>query len=1105
MTRVVRSAGAAALLGFLLVGVPLLTWRAAGWPLPDGLPAWDDVSRRIQQGDVPGTTILRTIAVVVWVAWFQMAWALIWELAVNIRRDLAGRPARRAPFVLAPIGDAVAHLVAVVVAIGTIAQPTPAVSLAGSPTTPVEPASVTISIDDPIDGPIDGGAVNARVAPGRTADALQVWRADRYDSLWAIAERALGDGAALEQVLELNPALSAAHTFRNGDVVLLPAHADVPRERRPDLPADGDVSSSESSYRVRRGDGMWDVAAALLGDGTRYSELIEMVIGQEVAPGVVYHSAEQTIHPGWVFRVDRSTPGTGSGSVPVRPGDSLWAIAERELDDPHRWPELWATNRDDVMEDGRIFDDPDLIHPGWTIDLPPESDVPHSEAVEPGADEPAVVGEPPADLHLDRAGPDDDRGLDGDQADDPGAGPEPGRVNVWGSTASATEPQLTTHDLGEGSTEGPAAPGDQPTPPPAAEEHVETVDVDEGDDERIDDVDEGDDAGDDDESGGSVTLLTFDRAAMLSAGILALLGVRRRDRLRRSTPRASVPHQTPRPVATERALRAVDAGERFARVDIAIRAAAVVLVEAGERVHAVMVAADGEVTLVASGPVQLPLPWTGSGSRWVLPAITPLELLAPDARRSGAPCPTLVQLGCTDDDREVYVDLEAIEALEVGGPAHAADSIVASIATTLAASVLAEVTSLVTIGVPDEALLDHRHHVAARDVEHAFDVAAEAVGSTRTQRRSTFELRALGTSAESWEPAVVMIGSWLPAVTPPVDRRALAIVSAAPIAGASCRLSPVGSSESTEWELAPVGLRFNPIGLSETDVAALAELASVPEFPVAPEPALVRAGCDIRGEPRPDEPVDRPWTLLVTSFGAVQVVDADGRAAKFERSKTRELIAWLVTHRRRSTRSSARAALWEIDVRDATFANVVSEARRSMARLVDPPPDAEWIDRTLTDGLPLHEQVWSDGDVIEHALEVARVQPPAQAIATLRPAVELINGIPFAGTSYLWPDAEGITSQLVLLATTATTELAAHCLSIGDVGGVFAATARGLQVLPGHEELVGLRMRAHARAGDHAGVRAEWESYERVLVGDPWSDGEPSPKLVDLRRSLLSP
>ena len=83
--------------------------------------------------------------------------------------------------------------------------------------------------------------------------------------------------------------------------------------------------------------------------------------------------------------------------------------------------------------------------------------------------------------------------------------------------------------------------------------------------------------------------------------------------------------------------------------------------------------------------------------------------------------------------------------------------------------------------------------------------------------------------------------------------------------------------------------------------------------------------------------------------------------------------------------------------------------------------------------------------------------------------------------------------------------LAAHCLSTGDINGVFHATGRGLSVLAGHEELIGLRMQAHARAGDHAGVRQEWESYERVITSDPWSDGEPSPKLVELRRELLNP
>ena len=157
----------------------------------------------------------------------------------------------------------------------------------------------------------------------------------------------------------------------------------------------------------------------------------------------------------------------------------------------------------------------------------------------------------------------------------------------------------------------------------------------------------------------------------------------------------------------------------------------------------------------------------------------------------------------------------------------------------------------------------------------------------------------------------------------------------------------------------------------------------------------------------------------------------------------------------------------------------------------------------MTEDLPLHELVRTDADVIAEALAAARLAAPAEAIAVLRPAVDLLAGMPFEGTSYLWPDPEGLTSSLVVLATSAAAELAAQCLAVGDVNGVFEATDRGLRVLPGHEELIGLRMRAHARAGDHAGVRQEWESYSRTLVADPWSDGEPSPKLVELRAELL--
>jgi hypothetical protein len=175
-----------------------------------------------------------------------------------------------------------------------------------------------------------------------------------------------------------------------------------------------------------------------------------------------------------------------------------------------------------------------------------------------------------------------------------------------------------------------------------------------------------------------------------------------------------------------------------------------------------------------------------------------------------------------------------------------------------------------------------------------------------------------------------------------------------------------------------------------------------------------------------------------------------------------------------------------------------------MARAVPPPAGDEWLARTLTEDLLLHDGVVTDADLVTARLEWARHRPAAEAIAVLRPAVELLTGMPFAGTSYLWPDAEGIGSSLTLLGVGAALRLANLCLDAGDTEGVFWATGHGLQVLAGHEELIALRMRAHATAGDLAGVRHEWAGYERAIDADPWSAGQPSPKLLALRHQLLS-
>jgi hypothetical protein len=216
-------------------------------------------------------------------------------------------------------------------------------------------------------------------------------------------------------------------------------------------------------------------------------------------------------------------------------------------------------------------------------------------------------------------------------------------------------------------------------------------------------------------------------------------------------------------------------------------------------------------------------------------------------------------------------------------------------------------------------------------------------------------------------------------------------------------------------------------------------------------------------------------------------------------------VVWLSQHRRRPTRASARTALWDIAVRDATFSNVVSDARGAMAKVVTPPSGQEWLGRTMNEDLPLHDLVVSDAELLADRVANARGLDGQEAINVLRPGVELIHGMPFAGTSYLWSDAEGITSSLVLLATSAAADLAARYLEGGDIDGVFWATGQGLKVLAGHEELIALRMRAHARRGDLAGVRNEWDSYERAVNADNWSAAEPSPKLIELRRELLTP
>jgi LysM repeat protein len=54
----------------------------------------------------------------------------------------------------------------------------------------------------------------------------------------------------------------------------------------------------------------------------------------------------------------------------VQAGDTLWGIAARHLEDPERWPAIFDLNVGRPQPDGRTLVDPDLIYPGWRLELP---------------------------------------------------------------------------------------------------------------------------------------------------------------------------------------------------------------------------------------------------------------------------------------------------------------------------------------------------------------------------------------------------------------------------------------------------------------------------------------------------------------------------------------------------------------------------------------------------------------------------------------------------------------------------------------------------------------------------------------------------------------
>jgi hypothetical protein len=288
--------------------------------------------------------------------------------------------------------------------------------------------------------------------------------------------------------------------------------------------------------------------------------------------------------------------------------------------------------------------------------------------------------------------------------------------------------------------------------------------------------------------------------------------------------------------------------------------------------------------------------------------------------------------------------------------------------------------------------------------------------------------------------------------------------------------------------------------VSIRDVSRRRSSAHVDEEPAVEELAVEELALDAFVI---DDRIEVPGCVPTHDFvagvlGPVSVTTADGDRVKFARARSEELVVWLATHPSKRFRSMARADMWAEPVKDSTFANITSDARKALQSMGG---GASGLGVTLNDELVLSGVV-SDIEILRRCVDHARRWPEDGGMEALRYGLSLVRGTPFSGASYIWSDSAGLATEAVMLVVRAAGMLADMSADANDPDGVYWATGQGLLAVPGQEDLLAVRLRLHAERQDRVGLNTEWRAYLRMLAADPWSDGAPSPAMAHLWTQL---
>ena len=786
---IIRGLAALTLLAGLLVAVPWALVTQVGSPFPTAVPSWEQFSRSLTRGDLDDWTIIKALALLVWLAWGQVAANVIAEAAAMARR----RPSPRIPGA-APLRSVAANLVAAVaVLVSTLSRPSAApaeampmlqVALAAAPAdsaSAAQPAALA--------GPSPNGRVVASGEADGDAvdDSLPRWTVQQRDTLWDIAEHALGDGLRWREIHRLN-------------------------------------------------------AGRIQPDGGRLGEDGHVQVGWIlVLPADATVTRDVTVAPG--SQLDASATET----IVVEQGDTLWDLSRDHLEDPRRWPELYEENRGDPQPDGRQLTDPDLIQPGWVLQLPGHDDG-HQDVREPDD-----VDVPEISADVEASGNDPSASTLAPPSEEP-------RAEAGPDETSAIPPRL----------ERDAAAGEEPMPEQLQEDGVA---------DRV---------------------AAMAGVALTAAGVAATLDRIRRSRRRRRQPGERVPMPEGSAASTELRIRGLAVPADADRIDTAMRLMAIDRHAAGLALPAVVLVSVStrELALHLAKPDGHPPDgWRveDGGLTWVLGASA--EILTADAEtRADSPAPILVTVGTTaEGKRRVMLNLGHVGRLSVQAPVEVRRHLLLHMALELATTGRAHALDIVVHGFGGSLSPLERIRFCAEAEE-----LVQLVGRAASDATDAGFIPTVGLSTESLDMPVEV-----------VLEGGVALVSGDDAAsdwtlreqGGALHLAPAGlvlePLELTPDELELVGELV--LQAKQAPTVAIDDDAE-PDRPGNDHEQSFEDVIDLTL----DVPAVREERVEVKILGTVEV---DG-AVDLTSAKAEEFIVYLATHRKGATLDELQEALW---------------------------------------------------------------------------------------------------------------------------------------------------------------------------------------------------